>query len=230
MMDALIIMTRVPIPNKTKTRLMDIYTGLECCRLHKCFLMDIFSVCNKLKNDMDIYLTYTPEHSFNELQGLIPEYIVSFPQQGKNLGERMLNSIDYVLNSGYSQVVLIGSDIPELKSEYILKAMENLVNSDVCIGPTFDGGYYLIGMKKMHTELFNCKLSWGKKTVLQRTTEIAQGSNLRVSFTNECRDIDTKEDIRDFLSSVNRYGEGEYPEYSHFYFKNNWRKCFLEEI
>lgn len=229
-MDALIIMTRVPIPNKTKTRLMDIYTGVECCKLHKCFLKDIFKVCDKLRNDMDIFLTYTPEDSNNELKDLIPGYIPCFAQQGKDLGERMYNSINKLMNKGYGKVILIGSDIPELKKEYITKALVGLESSDVCIGPTYDGGYYLIGMKKVHFELFNSKLNWGKKTVLERTIEISKENKLAVSFTNRCRDIDTKEDIIDFLSSVNRYGDAEYPEYFYLYVKNNWRECFLGEM
>jgi rSAM/selenodomain-associated transferase 1 len=230
MMDALIIMTRVPIPNKTNTRLMDIYTGVECCRLHKCFLKDVFSVCDKLKNNMDIYITYTPEDSNNELKGLIPGYMVSFPQHGKDLGERMYNSINHLLKLGYGKVILIGSDIPELKPEYIINAFENLNSSDICIGPTYDGGYYLIGMKEAQFELFNSNVSWGKKTVFDRTVEIAERNKLAVSYTDKCRDIDTKEDIRDFLSSVDRYGIGDYPQYFYFYVKNNWRECFLGEI
>lgn len=229
-MDALIIMTRVPIPNKTKTRLMDVYTGVECCKLHKCFLKDIFKVCYEIKDDMDIFLTYTPEDSNNELKSLIPDYIKSFPQQGKDLGERMYNSLKEILDHGYDGVVLIGSDIPELKKEYITKALKSLQGSDVCIGPTYDGGYYLIGMKKVHLQLFNLKLNWGKKTVFERTIEIARENNLIVSFTNKCRDIDTKDDIIDFLSNVNRYGDVEYPEYSYLFIKNNWRECFLGEM
>lgn len=226
-MDALIIMTRVPIPNKTKTRLMDIYTGVECCKLHRCFLKDIFKVCSKINHGLDIFLSFTPENAYNLMEELVPSFITSFPQQGRDLGEKMYNSINYLFNMNYEKVILIGSDIPEIKEENIKIALKNLDNSDVCLGATYDGGYYLIGMKKAHPELFNSKLSWGKKTVFENTVELAEHSGLKISYTFKCRDIDTKEDIREFLYSVNNE---DFPVNSYYYFKNNWRKCFLGEI
>ncbi|MGE5628846.1 MAG: TIGR04282 family arsenosugar biosynthesis glycosyltransferase [Solirubrobacterales bacterium] len=229
-MDAIIIMTRVPIPNKTKTRLMDIYTGVECSKLHICFLKDIFKVCESFKNNLDIFISYTPENSYELLDKLLPDYMYSFPQQGKDLGERMYNSISHLFKLNYNKVILIGSDIPELKAEYIDKALDNLNSSDLCLGPTLDGGYYLVGLKKAYLELFTSKINWGKKNVFERTVEIAESNGLKVSFTNECRDIDTKEDIRDFLNSIKKYEIEEYPYDSYYYFKEHWRECFLGEL
>ncbi len=228
-MDALIIMTRVPIPNKTKTRLMDIYTGVECSRLHQCFLMDIFKICEKLKDRMDIYLSYTPDDAYGRLAELVPDFISSFPQKGPNLGERMHNSIKYILDKKYEKVILMGSDIPELKIEAVTVALEKLDLTDLCLGPTYDGGYYLIGMKKPCHGLFNSKLNWGYSTVFDRTVKLAENKGLQVSYTHKCRDIDTKEDIREFLMSVNSQEE-DYPQNTCSYLENNWRDCFLGEV
>lgn len=224
-MDGLIIMTRVPIPNKTKTRLMDIYNGVECASLHKCFLKDVFKVAENLKDNLHIFLSYTPEDGYHLLEDLKPDYIKSFPQVGNNLGDRMHNCISYLHQLKYDKIVLIGSDIPEIKEEYIKNALINLDTSDICLGPTYDGGYYLVGVKKPCMEIFHTKINWGKKTVFNRTVEIAENIGLKVSFTNKCRDIDTKEDIRDFMNGLK---EEDYPANTLSYFKSNWRECLGE--
>ncbi|QEK12983.1 glycosyltransferase [Crassaminicella thermophila] len=194
-MKALILMTRIPIPGKTKTRLMEILTGRECAEIHKCFLLDLFYVFEFLKDDIDIFLTYTPEDSLNKIKDMLPEYIQHFPQEGSKLGDRMSNAIGYVFKKGYDHVLLIGSDIPDIKVCEIKDAFEILKDKDICIGPTFDGGYYLIGMKKLYTELFHDSLKWGNKTVLEGTLDIANNLDLKVGIAAKHMDIDTKEDL-----------------------------------
>jgi uncharacterized protein len=198
-MNALILMTRIPIAGKTKTRLMKTLSGEECAELHKCFLKDIFKSLENIKNDMDIYVTYTPEGSFNILDDITPSYISNYPQVGDTLGLRMLNSIDKLLCEGYKNVVLIGSDIPQLKAEDIKRAFELLDSNDVVLGPTFDGGYYLIGMKKIHSQLFSDSLKWGYKSVFEGTVDIANKSNLKVGLAAKYRDIDTEEDLLNLI-------------------------------
>ena len=146
-MNALILMTRIPIPGQTKTRLMDLLTGDECAGLHMAFLKDLFTTFTELK-DIDLFMTYTPEDSFTILEYMIPESIESFPQIGEDLGERMYNAINQVLGKGYKKVVLIGSDIPDLLARDIQTSFQLLDDHDIVFGPTYDGGYYLVGMKK----------------------------------------------------------------------------------
>jgi len=194
-MRALILMTRIPIPGKTKTRLMEIFTGEECAKIHECFLMDLFNIFEYIKDDIDIFLTYTPEGNINIMKERIPHYLKYFPQVGDNLGERMANAIDNVLKRGYDEVILIGSDIPDILPCELIDAFKLLDNNDICLGPTFDGGYYLIGMKKLYKNLFDNKLKWGKKSVLEGTIDIANSMELSVGLAAKHMDIDTKEDI-----------------------------------
>ena len=201
-MKALILMTRVPIPGRTKTRLMKMLSGEECARLHKCFLLDLFDVFEFIKDDVDIYLTYTPEDSFSILEDIVPSYVKCFPQQGKDLGEKMMNAFNHLLNKGYNKVALMGSDVPNIQPEDILSSFEALDNSDIALGPTLDGGYYLIGMKNIHKELFEEKLKWGNKSVLEGTIDIANNLNLKTALVKKLRDIDTKEDLIAFKDQV----------------------------
>lgn len=201
-MKALILMTRVPVPGRTKTRLMKILSGEECAKLHKYFLLDLFNVFELIRNDIDIYLTYTPEDSFSLMENYIPSYIKCFPQKGRDLGEKMLNGFHYLHNKGYTKIALMGADIPHIQPNNIKKSFENLEKSDVVLGPTTDGGYYFIGMKNIYKDLFEDKLKWGNKSVLEGTIDIANGLNLEVGFANKLRDIDTKEDLIAFMKEI----------------------------
>jgi len=203
-MNALIIMTRVPIAGMTKTRLMKILTGEECAEIHRCFLLDLFKMLIELKEIADIYVTYTPENSLCLIENIIPSFIDSFPQEGYGLGDRMDNATQKLLNKGYSKVILIGSDIPSLQSEDIKKAYEELDHNDICLGPTNDGGYYLVGMKKRCKDIFSNDLKWGYKSVFEATVSIANDSGLTVGLTTKLSDIDEKEDIEDFMKRIQK--------------------------
>lgn len=203
-MNALIIMTRIPIAGMTKTRLMKILTGEECADLHRCFLLDLFKMVNELREIADIYVTYTPENSLYLIQDIIPSFIDSFPQEGYELGDKMDNAIQRLLNKGYSKVILIGSDIPSLQAEDIKKAYEELENNDICLGPTNDGGYYLVGMKKRCQDIFSNHLKWGYKSVFEATVSIANNLGFTVGLTTKLSDIDEKEDIEDFMKRIQK--------------------------
>ncbi|SKA82999.1 hypothetical protein SAMN05443428_10520 [Caloramator quimbayensis] len=194
-MDAFILMTRVPIEGETKTRLIGKLSEKECANLQFNFLKDIISLFDYIKNYADIFITYTPEEKFKIIEDIIPSYVVSFPQKGIGLGERMKYAFEYVLSKNYDRVILMGSDIPMVKYNHIIDAFKALYNNDVVIGPTFDGGYYLLGMKRVYRNLFDDVIKWGGESVFERTISIAKNNNLSVKVAEKNRDIDTYEDL-----------------------------------
>ena len=111
-MNALILMTRVPIPGKTKTRLMDSLSGTECAELHMAFLEDLLTTLQHLQKECDLFLTYTPEDSFFIIEDLILNDMNVFPQQGKDLGDKMHEAIRTVFSNGYEKVVLMRGGYP----------------------------------------------------------------------------------------------------------------------
>lgn len=198
-MNALILMTRVPIPGKTKTRLMEIMSGKECADLHMAFLMDLFNTFYEIKNRLDIYITYAPENSFNIIEDIMPEYIKTFPQEGEDLGDKMYNAIDYLLSIGYENVILIGSDIPDISPTDINTAFEILREKDIVLGPSYDGGYYLVGMKKPNNSIFNISKRRGGSSVLESTIDVANNQRLSIGLAPKYSDIDTKGDLLEFM-------------------------------
>jgi uncharacterized protein len=116
-------------------------------------------------------------------------------QQGDDLGERMKNAFAFVFkNSDAKYAVIIGSDCPNLTAWHIDKAFIELRTHDFSLGPAQDGGYYLLGMKELHEEIFEDK-RWSTSTVLADTHN--QISRMRKScyFLPSLADVDTIEDI-----------------------------------
>ncbi|WP_253256144.1 TIGR04282 family arsenosugar biosynthesis glycosyltransferase [Formosa algae] len=116
-------------------------------------------------------------------------------QQGDDLGERMHNAFSELFQNNYQKVIIIGSDLLDLTTEMINDAFDELEHHDTVIGPAKDGGYYLLGMKTLQTELFQNK-AWGTSTVLEAS--LKNLTNKSVYFLEELNDIDTFEDIKDY--------------------------------
>lgn len=229
-MNALVIMTRIPIPCKTKTRLMEILEGEQCAQIHKCFLSDVFNMCEGLKKDIHIYITYSDEGPFSVIEPLIPSYIKCFPQEGQDIGERMENAVHKLLKDGYEKVVLIGSDIPEIQKKDIMEAFDALEKKDLCFGPTLDGGYYLVGMKKLNKIVFHGNIKWGDKSVFYSTMDILNKENLTVGFVQKYEDIDTKEDLKNLKYRLNNetHMYDIIPQNTKKYLDNWWRNEYAE--
>lgn len=115
-----------------------------------------------------------------------------FQQKGNHLGARMLHAFETGFNGGYNRIILIGSDLPNLSVKHLNQAYNALANHEVVIGPANDGGYYLIGMNKIHAQLFKRK-NWGTSSVLKET--LCDSKGLDIAFLEPLNDIDTFEDL-----------------------------------
>ena len=125
-------------------------------------------------------------------------------QQGDDLGVRMYNAIKDASKDPYHKICLIGSDIMELTDEIIIRAFSLLDEHDIVLGPSFDGGYYLIGMKSPVKELFLNK-KWSTEVVLAETVNKIKKLKLTYALLPTLNDIDEIEDLsdsdRDYLLS-----------------------------
>nr|WP_307775887.1 TIGR04282 family arsenosugar biosynthesis glycosyltransferase [uncultured Cetobacterium sp.] len=194
-MNALVVMTRIPVPKKTKTRLMTILTPEECAEIHTAFLKDIIETGSQLK-DTDFYLFYGDEGPLDLIKDLIKDDMTTLPQEGENLGEKMRNIFSELFNKGYEKIVLMGADIPEVSERDLQNAFDMLTTKDLVFGPTLDGGYYLVGMKKLYEVIFDPEIKWGTPEVFQETLEVIKKSGIEVNLIKTHEDIDTKEDLK----------------------------------
>ena len=115
-------------------------------------------------------------------------------QSTGDLGVKMMNAFQEAFREGYKRVVIIGSDCPGITSGLLEHAFETLKTCDVVIGPSEDGGYYLLGMKAYYPELFK-GIEWSTQTVLEETLKIAASKKLSVEQLPVLNDVDTEEDL-----------------------------------
>lgn len=195
---ALIIFSRLPIGHETKTRLAPILNETQRAELHIAMWHDIFGEVLKLSNT-DIYLYWTGSGDVSEYSGLIPSAFILRRQEGYNLGDRMRNAMRDIFAAGYERAAIIGCDIPSVRAENILRSFDALNNADAVLGPSSDGGYWLIGMGKFIPCAFNLS-SWGNSSVLAATAENLRQSGLACILSDIIEDIDTPADMKNFMS------------------------------
>lgn len=198
MKQAVICFTRVPRPGQTKTRLLPILSPEQCAALHWAFLKDLNEVYRQV--EADLFVAYTPDPAWEQLKQVFPDarFLV---QKGKDLGQRMYRSIRTVLELGYEAVVLTGSDLPMMGIDHLDRGFAGLEAADVVLGPTSDGGYYLIGMKEPRKAVFQID-GYGGDSVYHNTIAAAQQAGLTVANALLCDDVDTPEDLRQLARIV----------------------------
>ncbi|WP_137663972.1 TIGR04282 family arsenosugar biosynthesis glycosyltransferase [Enterococcus hulanensis] len=192
---AYILFTRVPVPNKVKTRLQSLLSGEEACQVQLKILQDSFLKFDCLSNEgIDLYLAYSDEGDPTSLLSILPNSFTAFPQKGQTIGQRMNHAMKYIAAKGYDKVVLTGSDIPNLNSEIIVAAFDQM--REVVLGPSPDGGYYLIGCSQEVdlTPIFETDITWGKSEVLNET--LARLTGVEVVLLPQLQDIDFPIDLK----------------------------------
>ena len=200
-MKGFIVFTRIPVENKTKTRLLPYYTGKQCTGLHTAMLYDMADTIKKLNNSIKTYIYYLPEGDLSILKTIFGCEVEYRKQTGESLGDKMYNAISEVISEGAKMVSLSGTDIPELSFADIEKSFELLTNDDVVLSPTEDGGYYLVGMKKAYRDIFNIE-EYGGNTVFEKTKAKVEDLGLSLGVCAVHRDIDTKEDIKYYYTKM----------------------------
>ena len=187
---AVIILIRNPVLGCVKTRLAADIGRFNALNVYKTLL----SYTRKITNSIDSsrLLFYSDFIDFNDdwEDGIYQKYL----QSGNDFGEKMLNAFNIALTQ-HELVVIIGSDCFELNSEIIELAFKKLKNFDVVIGPAKDGGYYLMGLKKVYPELFQGK-KWSTDSVLSETINTVKSLELSYSLLPVLGDIDTLQDLK----------------------------------
>ena len=216
---ALAVMTKAPQAGRVKTRLIPPLTPEEAAELNRCFLRDtaiaISSVCSgglRRPNADDTQLlpgaqkappqcgpvaVYTPVGAESAYTDVLPADFSLLPQRGDKFGERLYLALEDLFKCGFDSVCLIDSDSPTVPAENFAQAVELLSASEdrVVLGPSDDGGYYLIGMRKPHRQLFE-KIDWSTERVLNQTMQRAAEIDLEVKLLPTGFDVDDDASLR----------------------------------
>lgn len=196
----LILFSRFPEPGKTKTRLVPVL-GVQGAatlqkKLTKQAAASIEKACRLHSCRAEIHFAGTDEAAMRHWLG---DHFSYYCQQGETLGERMEAAITGAFTRGARRVILAGGDCPAVTAPLIARALHLLGTSDLVFGPTFDGGYFLVGVNKKKTAAAWPKvfrdIPWGTATVLMDSLRRADALGLLVSLTPGFPDIDRPDDL-----------------------------------
>lgn len=187
---ALIIFVRNPEIGKCKTRLAKSIGDASALKIYKHLIEHTVKITKNLKTDKFVF--YSENIWIRDAWDF--EIYRKKLQEGDDLGVRMENAFSELFASGYKEVIIIGSDMLDLSQSDLEFAFSNLDNHDFVLGPADDGGYYLLGMKKLNSKIFKNK-NWGTKTVLRDTLKDLEHDF--IGYLPIKNDIDSINDIKD---------------------------------
>jgi rSAM/selenodomain-associated transferase 2/rSAM/selenodomain-associated transferase 1 len=198
----LIVFCRYPVPGRTKTRLIPHLGPVGAADLHRYLTEIIYSRARKFarENYVDLEIRFEGS-SIQRMKRWLGTSAKISKQGSGNLGIRMNNSFSNAFRNGFKRVVLIGTDIPHLTEEVLENAFNALDDKDVVLGPSTDGGYWLIGLKRP-VDLFR-DVEWGKDTVLKQTLDLVKEHGLNASLLEPLSDIDDCQDLLDWSPDMN---------------------------
>lgn len=190
MENALIIFVRNSEKGKVKTRLSKDLGDDKTLEVYKFLLQHTRDVA--VTSNCSHFVFYSSYVHINDV--FDDDVFTKFVQEGEDLGERMMNAFKKVFGLGCKKVCIIGSDCYDLQTEMLQQAFEKLDTNDVVIGPASDGGYYLLGMKQLYSDLFTQK-EWGTSAVFDDTIQAITKAGASYAELTVLNDIDTIEDL-----------------------------------
>jgi rSAM/selenodomain-associated transferase 1 len=196
-MSAVLVMAKLPLPGRVKTRLHPLLGPGRAADLQAALIRHTIRLCGARPT----FVSVDPPATHAAVADLVPERIVLLAQHGADLGERLTNAIDDVFTVHAGPLLVIGTDAPTLTVPLLDKAFVALADSDLVLGPACDGGYYLIGLNAPYPFLFDLDPAlWGGDRVLGETLTRAVKADLNVHLLPELRDLDTPDDAAALLT------------------------------
>ncbi len=190
---AVIVFLKAPEKGRVKTRLcQDLDDGFGL-KLYQAFVLDTLCVVAPFNHT---FVFFQPPGKDKEIKKWLGPEHTYVAQQGENLGRKMAHAFETVFGMGFNQALLIGTDIPEITTDILAKAVQCLLDKKAVIGPAGDGGYYLIGFEKTgFSNDFFKDITWSGPTVFDQTTSAFNNCLLEYTCLPVLDDIDTVHDL-----------------------------------
>lgn len=194
--ESLITFVKYPEAGKVKTRLAKSIGNEKAANIYKTLAEHTFDEVRKL-NKVNRFLLFADENNRRKISNWVGIGFNFYSQSNGDLGNKMKDAFSKVFTRGANKTIIIGSDLPGISKRLISKAFKELDKNDIIIGPSLDGGYYLLGMNKFYPELFD-GISWSTEFVLEQTIVIAISLNLKIAQLKKLNDIDTIDDLNEW--------------------------------
>lgn len=208
-------MTKAPRAGEVKTRLIPPLTAAEAAELNACFLRDTASSISLAPQGLARGIAvYSPVDAKGDYSGILPAGFALIPQRGETLGERVIFAMEDLFQLGFASVCLINSDSPTVPEQVFNEAATILAQPEkkIVLGPSSDGGYYLIGLKKPDRELF-AEIAWSTDRVFQQTVDRARKRKLNIHLLPMWYDVDDSKTLRRLCEEFFAPHEGDFEGY-----------------
>jgi uncharacterized protein len=190
---ALAVMAKAPRPGKVKTRLSPPLTPEQASDLNACFLRDTVASLHAatLTAPAEWVISYTPPGEESAFRGILPDGALLISQRGDGFGERLLATAEDLFSCGFAAVCLIDSDSPTVPTKEFVRAAKLLLapGQRAVLGPSEDGGYYLIGLQQPHAHLFE-EIAWSTAVVTAQTLQRAAEIGIPIERLQPWYDVD----------------------------------------
>ncbi len=193
----IIIMTKIPLAGTVKTRLQKVLSPDECAALAAAFLQDAFAKAQTVCGNTMIAVS--PFYESDKLKNILHAAPLLIEQTGANLGERMFNAFEFAFENDSDAVVMIGTDSPTFPAEYIERAFELLKKTNAVLGETSDGGFYLIGLRRLEKRIFE-NVEWSSPNTFAQTKRNFMHLNFDLREIPAWYDVDEPADLRRLCS------------------------------
>lgn len=190
---AIIIMAKVPRAGNVKTRLQPFLSAEQCVWLSEAFLEDAINKAESFSEKLIVAFSPADERTYFDQFG--DKNLILIEQKGADLGEKMFNAFQFALSQNSDSAVMIGTDSPTFPADYIEQAFEFLeMETDAVLGKTTDGGFYLIGLRKLNKEIFE-SVAWSSDKTFEQTYRNIMKLDLHLREVPSWFDVDEKEDL-----------------------------------
>jgi rSAM/selenodomain-associated transferase 1 len=189
----LVIMAKQPAVGQTKTRLCPPLTPAEATELYEAMLRDTIALAAGLEG-VRLAIAVTPPEGIGFFRRISPADTILLPVAGVDIGDCLRQVLQQMLAAGHCPVIALNSDGPTLPAAFLRQAIAELAGADVVLGPSEDGGYYLIGLTKPRPELFS-DIEWSSARVTPQTLSRAEAMGLTVALLPVWYDVDTAADL-----------------------------------
>jgi rSAM/selenodomain-associated transferase 1 len=195
-------MTKYPTVGDVKTRLGKSMGYEEAAKLYICFLKDTVEKVKQLGRPFFVY--YTPDDMVEKFKQLLGEKLEYVPQKGVGLGERLYNGFKASALMEYPAAIALASDVPDLPVSILRESLKKLESYDSVLGPSSDGGYYLIGLREQAVtwKLFH-GINWSTETVYRETLDVIEKEDISLHSLEPWDDVDQVTDISRLVNSKN---------------------------
>ncbi len=194
MKKSIVIMTKVPQAGEVKTRLQPFLTAQQSAEISICFLQDAEQKAKTV--EQNLIIAFSPIEKKNLLIDILQTKPILVEQKGANLGERMFHAFEFAFFHDSDAVIMIGTDSPTFPAEFIERAFIFLeTKTDAVLGRTEDGGFYLIGLRKLDKKIFE-NVEWSSPKTFEQTKRNIENLNLSLSEIPVWYDVDTPEDLK----------------------------------